>query len=110
VTEIEATREMTRSEVAEHLRRFAAELDTSTPHAEPDAGAHRADETGDPRVTFMVGDDSATINPPEQLSFEVAVGSDGSIVGNGDHEVSFELAWQTDEPRENEGERELEIG
>lgn len=98
MTEIESDQEMTRDEVAEYLRAFAAELDTTTLEQGQETVSHHDGERHDPRVTFMVGNDSATINPPEELSFGVAVESDGSFVGiDRDHEVPFELSWQVDE-------------
>ena len=150
MSEIEAEREMTRSEIASYLREFADELDTSTNGVgaeteyqddhdrrnEDDSSAtvigteteshnddHRDDndfgddrehgidhEHGDGRITFMVGNDSTTINPPERLFFEVEVGSDDGLVGSArDQEVSFELAWEHDETREDERDAEMEI-
>lgn len=110
MTEIDSTREMTRSEVAEYLRAFAAELDTATLERPPGNGTRRDVDPDDPRVTFMVGDDSATINPPEQLSFEVAVESDDPLVGSErDYEVSFELSWQAEQSDDSERNPELEV-
>lgn len=103
MTEIASSQEMTRNEVAEYLRAFAAELDTTTLEQGGETGPHHDAEPHDPRVTFMVGTDSATIDPPDELSFGVAVESDGSFVGTDrDHEVSFELSWQTDEERDDQ--------
>jgi hypothetical protein len=102
MTEIESKREMHGSEVTEYLRAFAAELDTSTTDPVPD----QDDESRDERVTFMVGNDSATINPPER----VTVGSDDSLVGNDRaHEVEFELTRQTQEAEGEEHDSQLEI-
>jgi amphi-Trp domain-containing protein len=121
MTEIESKQEMTRSEVAEYLRAFAAELDTATAdrHPGPDrdastadrrSGPDRHDESRDGRVTFMIGNDSATINPPERLTFEVEVESDDPLVGSErDHSVAFELAWQTEAVRDDESDPEIEI-
>ncbi|MDS0282320.1 amphi-Trp domain-containing protein [Haloarcula onubensis] len=108
MSEIEAEREMTRSEIATYLHEFADELDSDTADREP--GSHRSEGSRDGRVTFMVGDDSATVNPPEQLSFEVEVGADDSFVGgNREQAVSFDLVWQTAESQEENGESEMEI-
>lgn len=108
MTEIEAEREMTRTEVADYLREFAAQLDTSEAVSESRSPHER--DGDDHRVTFMVGSDSATIDPPETVTFEVEVESDSSLVGSGvEHEVEFELAWQTEATDESEDEAELEI-
>lgn len=98
---------MTRSEVADYLREFAAQLDTGV------AGTGHAtyDETAqdDSRITFMVGDDSQTIDPPKTVRFEVAIDSDSSLVGNEvEHEVAFELGW-TAERTDDEEQDALEI-
>lgn len=107
MTEIEAKQEMTRAEVADYLRDFAAQLDTS--EGSPDARVQR-ERDDDHRVTFMVGNDSATINPPKTITFEVEVESEGSLIGEGaEQEVEFELAWQIEESPEGAAGEELEI-
>lgn len=107
MTEIEAEQQMSRSEVADYLREFADQLDTSRIASE---GISRDEDEDDPRVTFMIGNDSATINPPETVQFEVSVESESSIIGeSGEQEVEFELAWETEAAEEREGEEELEI-
>jgi hypothetical protein len=73
MTEIEATREMTRSELADYLREFAAQLDGIDPIHRPDA---RPDEGTDRRVTFTVGSDSPTVDEGSRVR-EAAVPAAG---------------------------------
>lgn len=106
MTELESTRELTRADVADYLREFAAQLDAST--AVPDPIPERDREDDDGRVTFVVGDDSATINPPDRVTFDVEVESDPSLVGSEvEHEVTFGLSWQTEATDEGEGNLEI---
>jgi hypothetical protein len=135
MADTEAEREMSRPEVADYLRTFADELDTSsttqTEHqsetSDAPEGEHqqrdetrstseetpsdesgvldsladndhengagenqqthsdqdRARESGQSpgKVTFMVGNDSTTINPTDTVAFEMAVDSESSIFG-----------------------------
>lgn len=99
MTELESQQELSRSAVADYLREFAAQLDTASP------GGTAAGGEADSRVTFLIGDDSATIDPPETVKFEVEVETDDSLIGDEvEHEVEFELSWtaeaseSTDEP------------
>ncbi|WP_049902749.1 amphi-Trp domain-containing protein [Halococcus agarilyticus] len=49
------------------------------------------------RVTFMVGNESATINPPRTVEFRMAVDSDSAMLDSGAREtVEFALHWDTD--------------
>ncbi|WP_224448109.1 hypothetical protein [Haloprofundus salilacus] len=74
--------------------------------------ADAADATGSDRphsatdyrkVTFLVGNDSATINPPETVSFDVAVDSDSSLMEAGTRErVDFSIAWNADDVPEDD--------
>lgn len=107
MTELEARQEMTRTEVADYLREFAAQLDTSS--AAAGSRPHQPGEDDDGRVTFMVGNDSATINPPETIMFEVEVESDSPILGGEEQEVEFELTWQAEASSDTDDEEELEI-
>ncbi|KTG08160.1 hypothetical protein AUR64_00875 [Haloprofundus marisrubri] len=55
------------------------------------------------KVTFLVGNDSATINPPETVSFDVAVDSDSSLMEAGTRErVDFSIAWDADSVPEDD--------
>ncbi len=50
------------------------------------------------KVTMLVGNESATINPPETLSFDVAVDSDSSLMDSGsERSVTFVLRWASDD-------------
>ncbi|WP_254273133.1 amphi-Trp domain-containing protein [Haloarcula marina] len=111
MSQLDSSHEMTRSEVAEYLREFAAQLDTAEGEAAPTPGQpnRRDARPNDGRVTFMVGSDSTTINPPDHLTFEVEVDSDTSFVGGERRQaVDFELTWDVEED-EDDGEDELEI-
>lgn len=103
MSELESTQELSRSAVADYLREFAAQLDTASP------GGTEVRGQDDSRVTFLVGDDSATIDPPETMTFEVEVETDHSLVGSEvEHEVEFELSWTTEASDESD-EAELDI-
>jgi hypothetical protein len=53
-------------------------------------GADRSDG----RVTFMVGNESTTINPPDDLTFEVSVDSESALIGTGTGRTArFALHW-----------------
>lgn len=107
MTTLESEQEMTRTEVATYLREFAAQLDTTEPVSESPTLTGADD---DERITFMIGTDSHTINPPETVLFEVETGSDSSFVGSQtEHEVEFELSWKTEPAGEDEEADELEI-
>lgn len=77
--------EQTRTEVAEYLQKLAD-------------GLRRGNQ-----MTFVVEDQSATINPPEHLRVRMEAASDSSWLG-GDEGRSFvlELGWEADEVDVNE--------
>lgn len=103
MTEIESTQELSRAAVADYLREFAAQLDTSTPERPAESGA------ADSRVTLLIGDRSATIDPPETVTFEVEVETDDSLIGDEvEHEVEFELSWTAEAAAEAD-EADLDI-
>ena len=127
MTELKAERELARADVAAYLREFADELDgessehdrigdhhsseydrTADHHDdEHDRTADHHDDEGsipeDGRVTFLVGNDSATINPPETVRFEVEVDSDSSLMGDEKAEsVEFEISWSADAVEETD--------
>jgi hypothetical protein len=157
MADTEAEREMSRPEVADYLRTFADELDTSTTtqtehqsetsdapegenqqrdetrstseetpsdesgvldsladdnhenEADDDQRTHsdrdQAGESGQsPRkVTFMVGNDSTTINPPDTVAFEMAVDSESSIFGaETGRTARFALHWDEENISEDE--------
>lgn len=127
MTEIETHQEMTRAEVANYLREFADQLgaaahaaeshdvtdDATARSNEPSPRRNRAgsqESAADSRVTFMVGADSATIDPPESVTFEIEVDSDSSLVSSGrEQSVEFDLSWTADEERDEDGTEDLEI-
>lgn len=107
MAEIEATRQLTRGEAADYLRKFADQLDdrdqnplSAGLYAETDETDPSTDAGGatDGRVTILVGNDSATVNPTDEIGFGVQVGRDDSLVGTGSERyVTFDLTWNADE-------------
>lgn len=127
MAQIDAEMEKTRAEVADYLREFADELEgspvtpagstattdaatdsTTTTGAEERRGSIPDDESYDPdaertsedreKVVLMVGNESATINPPRTLTFDVEVNSDSSLMGTDETQsVTFTLRWRADE-------------
>lgn len=153
MTDIEAEREMSRTDVAEYLRTFADELDPNTvtrpdPKSEaPDEreGEHQqhdetqsaddektsdesgildsladdeheeaedqqdhsdqSDELSQPhrKVTFMVGNESTTINPPEAVTFEMAVDSESSLIrAETGRTARFALHWNEEDAADDD--------
>lgn len=106
MTTLESEREMTRDEIADYLREFASQLETSE-GGSPLTPDTDADENT--RITFLIGDDSHTIDPPDTVTFEVEFESDSSFVGTQtEHEVEFELSWKS-ETSDEDSQEELEI-
>jgi hypothetical protein len=123
MAELEAEFEKSRSEVATYLREFADKLDSegtgrsdgtgrsetgirtnkpqetgSTTNPAEHSSTESSESTNTQKVTLLVGNDSATMNPPETVSFSVAVDSDSSLMDSGSEEsVSFVLRWASDE-------------
>jgi hypothetical protein len=94
--------EMTRTEVADVLREFANQLDPSYAGELP-VGEEEEEPETDRRVTLLVGNQSATINPPDTVEFDVAVDTDSSLVsGDVAERAMFEITWQVDETEEND--------
>lgn len=89
MNEFELEREQSREEVAAYLRKLADGLEN------------------DSKVTFIAGEESATINPPDSVYFRMETSADSSWIG-GDDGQSFvlELGWETEEA---EGDEELTI-
>lgn len=128
MADVSAETEKTRAEVAEYLREFADELspqqerptdtdrgerslmgdDRSTTEgsrADDDrstTGRSRASDGG--KVTVIVGNESATINPPKTLSFGVEVDADDSLLGGptGERGVVFSLNWSSEDVEEDD--------
>lgn len=94
MSELHRETETTRTDVADSLRKFANDLDTET--ADDPALSETETQTDD-RVTVVVGNESATINPPEDVDFVVEVdsaGDDSSLIGSDDEEaIQFEIRW-----------------
>lgn len=84
--EVDIEQEKTRLEVAAFLRDFAEELEKGN------------------RVTLIVGNESATVNPPEMMHFKFASGVDSSWIGTDEGQtLRLELGWQLeDEPHSDE--------
>jgi hypothetical protein len=104
MTELDAVQESTRNEVAQYLHKFAEQLETTTsPMGTPlpdSGGTHEAstdEDRGvgpDGKVTLVVGNESATINPPESVDFTVKVDDDDSLVGGeSERRLDFSLQW-----------------
>jgi hypothetical protein len=117
MADVSAETEKTRAEVAEYLREFADEL---SPQGERSAdadrqersqigedrsqvGEDRSDTEGsrsdDGKVTVIAGNESATIVPPETLSFGVEVDAEDSLLGGptGERGVVFSLSWSSED-------------
>jgi hypothetical protein len=74
-------------------------------HSDRDRDRDRSGESGQsPRkVTFMVGNDSTTIKPPETVAFEMAVDSESSIFGaETGRTARFALHWDEENISEDE--------
>lgn len=131
MAEIETEREMSRAEVAAYLHEFADRLggggsaggETSGERAsggefvtaaedERDDEASVSNEADAPgktpqgeyggKVTFTVGNESATVNPPDTVHFEMAVDSTSGMLESGAREtVEFALHWDAEATDEN---------
>lgn len=125
MADVSTESEKTRAEVAEYLREFADELSprgegttdddrdrsrmgqdrTGTEDAGTGGSREAGDRTTDDRtatdrkVTVIAGNESATIVPPENLSFAVEVDSEDSLLGGptGERGVTFSLGWSSDD-------------
>lgn len=126
--EIEATQQLRRTEVADYLREFADQLDTDdagdrrssrdrpspatqsrdrTDSRDVDGrGLEASDHDGiddsattlDDRVTILVGNDSATVNPPDEIGLDITVDDDDSLIGgDAERHVVFDLSWDVEE-------------
>lgn len=69
-----------------------------------DGGSHGAGtDQGSGKLTLVVGNDSATINPPETVGFTVEVNSDSSLMDSGKTQhASFDLTWDADAVEEDD--------
>lgn len=97
MAEIEVEQEKTRAEIATYLREFADELD---PKGEMIGSP--AENGG--KMTVIAGNESATINPPESLYFEVEIDTEASLLEAGaDRGATFTLRWDKDQVEATEG-------
>lgn len=137
MAEVEAEREMSRAEVAAYLHEFADKLgggmgdetnrgqstegeSTTASENEADSAeafvSNEADTPGKTpegehggKVTFTVGNDSATINPPDTVRFEMAVDSTSGVLESSAHEtVEFALHWDTEATDEEDNELDIQ--
>jgi hypothetical protein len=78
--------------------------DTAT-HGATEERGHERDESvtgtepsdrSDGKVTFLVGNDSATVHPPEELTLGVEVGEDSAMMSSGAETVTFSLHWDAE--------------
>lgn len=85
MSEFEIEREHTRAEAAEYLHKLAD-------------GLHNNES-----VTFISGEESATINPPQNVHFRMETNQDSSWIG-GDRgrSIVVELGWEAEDVEPNE--------
>jgi amphi-Trp domain-containing protein len=62
-------------------------------------------DAGEP-ITLQAGDDSVTLDPPAQPTFEVKAEREGPTNGAKELSIEFELEW----PEDGDNSDELEIG
>lgn len=82
--------ESTTVETREEAAGPADETTTTAQEGTADAGRSYG------KVTFLVGNDSATVNPPEEVTLNVEVGEDSSMMSSGAETVTFSLHWDKD--------------
>lgn len=110
---VSSSQERSRSEIADYLRKFADELDSGGGRAPPESSEDvrrgdgppapdRANEGG--KVTIVAGNESATINPPETLTFDVEVDTDSSVLQGRatERSATFSLRWNADYVQEDD--------
>lgn len=85
MSEFEIEREHTRAEAAEYLHKLADGLQNNE------------------SVTFISGEDSATINPPQNVHFRMETNQNSSWIG-GDRgrSIVVELGWEAEDVEPNE--------
>ena len=74
----ETGQSQTRAEIADVLRQVADNLDAGE------------------SLTLSAGDQSVTVDPPSQPTFEITVEREGPADGPGELELEFELEWDED--------------
>lgn len=97
MAEIEVEQEKTRAEIASYLREFADEL-------EPTSEVLGARNGNGKKMTIIVGNESATINPPDLLHFGVDVDTQSSLLEAGmDRRVTLTMRWDEEQVEATEG-------
>ncbi len=71
----------------------------ATRSGRPDEGDR---SPGSGKVTIVVGNDSATVNPPETVDFAVEVSGNNPVFGAGRQGVEFGIYWRGDEVEEDD--------
>lgn len=108
---VSSSQERSRAEVAEYLRKFAEKLDPagtrteeSTGEARQSDGAPTGRADGVEKVTVVAGNESATINPPETVTFDVEVATDSSILegAGSERSATFSLRWNEEHVEEDD--------
>ncbi|TYL36753.1 hypothetical protein CV102_20990 [Natronococcus pandeyae] len=121
---LDSTQDRTRAEIATYLREFADELD---PGHQSDSGRNeRTHDTGTQetdiqgtdmttgtsdrdqsqgsnssvgeKVTVIAGNESATINPPQTCTFDVAIDTDSDLLDTGaERSTTFTIRWDAEQ-------------
>lgn len=101
MAEIDTQKRMSRSEVAEVLHEFASQLERSR-DADVTIGEDEP-RTGNNKVTLVVGNHSATINPTESIDFDIEIDAKDPLVGSEVKErVIFDMSWTHEQIEEDE--------
>ncbi|ACV11287.1 conserved hypothetical protein [Halorhabdus utahensis DSM 12940] len=87
----ETEQSMSRADIATYLRTVADNL-----------------EGGD-AITLEAGDQSVTLEPPAQPTFEVKAEREGPVDGSGELSIELELEWDENADGGTEGDGELRI-
>lgn len=83
------------TETGQTTQTSADTTQTSTESTSEESGA--AHHARYDKLTFFVGNDSTTINPPETMRFDIAVDDDSAMLTSGNRRsVDFHLEWDTD--------------
>lgn len=80
----------------------AVNTERSRERSEPETATDESTSPG--KMTFMVGNESTTINPPDTITFEMVVDSESSLIGSETgRTTSFALHWDdADVPDDDE--------
>lgn len=126
MAEIETEQEMSRAEVAAYFHEFADKLsgertqeeESTTDETDSDEAfvSNESDTHGKTpqgehggKVTFTAGNESATVNPPDTVLFEIEVDStSGMLESSANETIEFTLNWETEESEDDEDD-ELDI-